>query len=91
MCGLTRLEITAQLLLNGIEKAIVVSRSPDKFQTAREEWKARDGISLGEHDARVDFVQCDLADIANVHAAAEQIKQKTDRIHILICNAGQSS
>lgn len=35
-------------------------------------------------------MQCDLADIANVQAATDQIKQKTDRIHIMICNAGWS-
>ncbi|KAJ5151002.1 uncharacterized protein N7482_010254 [Penicillium canariense] len=67
---------------------IVVARSEDKFTTAREEWRCRQGISLGEGDTRVDFVKCDLGDIKAVWAAAQQIKQKTEYIHILICNAG---
>lgn len=37
------------------------------------------------------FVKCDLGDIQDVKAAIEKIKQVTDRIHILICNAGDFS
>lgn len=66
-----------------------MGRSNDKFNSAREEWRQREGISLGENDERVQFVPCDLADIKDVKAATEQIKQKTDHLHILICNAGE--
>ena len=82
------LEITAQLLLHGIAKVIIVARSADKFKTAREAWSHRDGISLGENDARIEFISCDLSNIIDVQAAARQIKQMTDRIHMLFCNAG---
>ncbi|OQE04345.1 hypothetical protein PENVUL_c034G04000 [Penicillium vulpinum] len=46
-------EITAQLLVHGIEKVIIIARSEDKYITAREEWKHRAGISL-ENDTRTD-------------------------------------
>lgn len=82
-------EITAQLLLHGIATVFVVARSKEKFDTAREDWRHREGISLGENEERLQFVPCDLSHIKEVKAAAEQIKQKTDRIHILICNAGE--
>lgn len=66
-----------------------MARSKDKYDAARKEWRHREGISLGENDERLQFVPCDLADIKDVKAATEQIKQKTDHIHILICNAGE--
>ncbi|KAJ6048020.1 uncharacterized protein N7446_011061 [Penicillium canescens] len=75
-----RLEITAQLLLHGIKQVIIVARSEDKFNTAREDWSHRDGIICGEQDVRVQFVPCDLGDITDVRAAAEKIKKKTDRV-----------
>lgn len=84
-------EITAQLLLHRVAKVIVVARDKDKFNAAREDWRHQKGISLGESDARVQFVQCDLSDINGVHAATKQIKQMTVHIHILICNAGELS
>ncbi|KAJ5964658.1 uncharacterized protein N7479_004534 [Penicillium vulpinum] len=82
-------EITAQLLVHGIEKVIIIARSEDKYITAREEWKHRAGISL-ENDTRTEFVKCDLGDIQDVKSAVEKIKQVTDRIHILVCNAAIS-
>ncbi|KAJ5170677.1 uncharacterized protein N7500_003460, partial [Penicillium coprophilum] len=82
-------EITAQLLLHGIEKVIIVARSEDRYTTAHEEWRHREGISL-ENDTRAEFVKCDLGDILEVKAAVEEIKQLTDRIHILVCNAAIS-
>jgi short-subunit dehydrogenase len=48
----------------------------------------RKGIYLTENDSRVAFIKCDLGDIKDVYAAAQQIKQQTELIHILICNAG---
>ncbi|KAJ5365043.1 hypothetical protein N7517_007929 [Penicillium concentricum] len=82
-------EITAQLLLHGIEKVIIIARSEDRYITAREEWRHREGILL-ENDTRAEFVKCDLGDIQDVKAAVETIKQFTDRIHILVCNAAIS-
>ncbi|KAJ5668833.1 hypothetical protein N7462_009903, partial [Penicillium macrosclerotiorum] len=81
-------KITAQLLLHGIEKVIVVARSEDKFNIARKEWICRDGITLSDDSVQVEFVQADLGDVESVRTACEHIKAKTDLIHILICNAG---
>ncbi|CRL25131.1 Short-chain dehydrogenase/reductase SDR [Penicillium camemberti] len=82
-------KITTQLLLHDIEKVIIIARSEDKYITACEEWRHRKGISL-ENDTRAEFVKCDLGDIQDVKAAVEKIKQITDRIHILVCNAAIS-
>ncbi|KAF3392500.1 Short-chain dehydrogenase [Penicillium rolfsii] len=81
-------EITAQLLLHGIERVIVVARSENKFNIAYDEWRVRKGIELAQDDSRVTFVKCDLGDIEDVYAAAKKITQQTEYIHILICNAG---
>jgi NAD(P)-dependent dehydrogenase (short-subunit alcohol dehydrogenase family) len=83
-------EITAQLLLHGIEKVIIVARSEDRYITAREEWRYLKGNS-SELDTRTEFVKCDLEDIQDVKIATQKIKQVTDRIHILFCNAGELS
>ncbi|CAI7665093.1 unnamed protein product [Penicillium glandicola] len=83
------IEITTQLLLHGTEKVIVIARSEDKYTTALEEWRHHKGISL-ENDTRTEFVKCDLGDIRDVKVAVEKIKQLTDRIHILVCNAAIS-
>jgi NAD(P)-dependent dehydrogenase (short-subunit alcohol dehydrogenase family) len=40
---------------------------------------------------RVELVQCDLAGIRAAKDAADEIKHKTDRLDILICNAGTPS
>lgn len=69
---------------------IIIARSEDKYTAACKEWGHRKGILL-ENDTRVEFVKCDLGDIQDVKAAVEKIKQITDRIHILVCNAGEPS
>jgi NAD(P)-dependent dehydrogenase (short-subunit alcohol dehydrogenase family) len=84
-----RLEITAQLLLHDIKDVIVVARSEDKFNTALEDWPHRGGMTGCQEQVRVHFVPCDLADIAAVKAAAEKIKELTDRVHLFFCNAGR--
>ncbi|BAE65358.1 unnamed protein product [Aspergillus oryzae RIB40] len=81
------LEITAQLLLHGIETVYVLARSHDKYIRAQEEWQRRIGGSLGKGDTRVQFIQCDLADIVAAKSAANELKHKTDRLDIMICNA----
>ncbi|KAB8267531.1 hypothetical protein BDV30DRAFT_36615 [Aspergillus minisclerotigenes] len=80
-------EITAQLLLHGIETVYVLARSHDKYIRAQEEWQRRIGGSLGKGDTRVQFIQCDLADIVAAKSAANELKHKTDRLDIMICNA----
>ncbi|KAJ5982046.1 hypothetical protein N7451_012146 [Penicillium sp. IBT 35674x] len=88
MSLLYHLEITAQLLIHGIEKVVIVARSEDKFNSACDEWKARVRIGISKDDQRVAFVKCDLGNMDDVYVAAQQIKQQTECIHILVCNAG---
>lgn len=37
---------------------------------------------------RVEFLQCDLADIVAVRDVARKVKEKTDRLDMLFCNGG---
>lgn len=55
---------------------------------SKEVWRRLAGITLRENDNRVEFIKCDLEDIKSVQEAANQIRQKTVRLHIVICNAG---
>lgn len=82
-------EITAQLL-HSIQKVYIVARNRRKYEAAREDWCHQTGVFLDKNDDRTEFIQCDLADISSVKRAAEEIRHKTDRIHMVICNAGTS-
>jgi NAD(P)-dependent dehydrogenase (short-subunit alcohol dehydrogenase family) len=82
-------EIVAQLLLHNIRKVYILARSKSKYQRAQENWRKRHGIVLSENDDKVEFIQCDLGDIKSVKDAAEEVRAKTDRLDILICNAGK--
>lgn len=66
-----------------------MGRNRPKYNAALEEWRERPGITLGEgENSRTEFVECDLADIPSVRDAAEWIKWRAGRLHIVICNAG---
>jgi NAD(P)-dependent dehydrogenase (short-subunit alcohol dehydrogenase family) len=92
-------EITAQLLLHGIEKVFVLARGEGKFEEAIKEWRDRlakqntgEGVPDGDGlKARAVFVKCDLGDIKDVAKAADSIKSNTRRIDILVNNAGTFS
>ncbi|BCR89104.1 putative short chain dehydrogenase/reductase [Aspergillus chevalieri] len=81
-------EITTQFLLNNIEKVFILARNKSKFKDSRKQWTHRTGFSLDIIDKKLEFIQCELADIRSVKEAAEHIKRNTGRVHILICNAG---
>lgn len=77
------------LLLHRIDKVFILGRNRLKYNAALEEWRKRPGIALGEgKNRRMEFVECDLADIPSVRDAAEWIKRRAGRLHIVICNAG---
>ncbi|KAK2762753.1 hypothetical protein FQN54_000927 [Arachnomyces sp. PD_36] len=77
-------EITKQLLIHRIHKVYVIGRSQEKYEIALREWRELDESNV----KRVEFLQCDLADIRAVQDVARRIKEKTDRLDILFCNAG---
>ena len=82
--------------MHGIEKIFILARSRTKFDAALEEWRERDGINLDtttnndkQDPVKLHFISCDLGDIRAVRDAADQIKQDTDRLDFVICNAGR--
>lgn len=77
---------THTLLAHGIDKVFIVSVSSDVVDGAvaaiREE--------MGEEVAdKITWVQCDLSDFKMAEETAEKIASSTDRLDILINNAGR--
>lgn len=66
----------------------------DVFFTARDVKKAistREGIlSRSGGKGRLEFVEMDLDSLESVRVAVETFLSKTDRIHLLVCNAGKT-
>ncbi|KAL1967779.1 hypothetical protein VTN77DRAFT_2468 [Rasamsonia byssochlamydoides] len=84
-------EIATQLLVHSIQKIFILGRSKKKFSDALEYWRSRGYIDDAREDddeSRLCFVQCDLADIRSVKESADRIVKATDRLDVVICNAG---
>lgn len=82
-------EMTArQFALKGCRKVYVLSRSPQKYEEALHRFEHAVGDDAKEAPARWELVQCDLADLESVKAAAQAISAKEGRIDILLNNAG---
>lgn len=62
----------------------VIGRSQEKYDIAAKEWKEQEEGNL----ERVEFLQCDLADMRAVQDVAKRIKEKTNRLDMLFCNGG---
>jgi len=81
---------------NGIGRETVLQLAkhhPQKiFLAARTESKAREAIasikSQTSEDANIEFLPLDLTSLPSVKAAAEQVRQRSDRLDILVLNAG---
>lgn len=50
--------------------------------------QAKRNILVQAHNSHIHIIQCDLADLASVQRAAEQIKTELDSVDVLINNAG---
>jgi NAD(P)-dependent dehydrogenase (short-subunit alcohol dehydrogenase family) len=62
------------------------------FVTARSEekgWAAVEALSSDGKDAPVEFIVLDLASLKSVRSAAAEFMKKSDRLDILITNAGK--
>jgi NAD(P)-dependent dehydrogenase (short-subunit alcohol dehydrogenase family) len=82
-------EITAQLLIHGINHIYILARSSSKFDAAKKSWSESHKIPAEDIAKRVDFLACDLSDIADVKKVGDSLMDKLDRLDILINNAGQ--
>jgi NAD(P)-dependent dehydrogenase (short-subunit alcohol dehydrogenase family) len=84
-------DIATQLLLHNIQKIFILGRSKKKFMDALEHWHSQGHLDSRADDSRLCFVECDLADIHSVKDSTDQIIKATDRLDIVICNAGMAS
>lgn len=76
------------MLSKNIAKVFILSTDPDTINGAT------DAIAkeMGEETAkRTKWIQCDLSDWSAVTKVAKQISDETDRLDILINNAGEAS
>ena len=72
----------ARTLLNKGAKVVMLNRSADKSNAAIAELKQEFGM-----DADVSFIRMDLASLASVREAAEEVLRTVPRIDALMCNA----
>ena len=72
----------ARILLAKGARVVMLNRSAERSAAAIETLKQEFGA-----DAEVSFVRMDLAELASVRAAAEEVLQTVPRIDALICNA----
>lgn len=79
-------EIVKQLLLHDIGHVVVLARSREKFEFAREEWGEIKGY--GEVAERVEFVECDLTDLKVVDKVGKELLGRLGRLDMLFLNAG---
>ena len=72
----------ARTLLNKNAKVVMLNRSKEKSQAAVEELKKEFGS-----EADVSFIRMDLASLASVREAANEVLKSVPQIDALICNA----
>ncbi|KAM0359865.1 hypothetical protein ACHAO7_006996 [Fusarium culmorum] len=78
--------VTHTLLTHDISKIFILSLSKEVVEGA----KKSVAEELGQEKAdRTEWVQCDLSNWAEVKKAADQIKNSTDRLDLLVNNAGR--
>ena len=72
----------SRILLRKGAQVVMLNRNPDKSTAAIDHLKEEFG-----GDAKVSFVKMDLAVLASVREAAEEVLQSVPRIDALLCNA----
>lgn len=75
-------KITAQDLARRGFDVVMLCRNLDKARPVQQE------IQVANPAQKIDLIQCDMASIASVRAAAKQIQDQYDHIDVLINNAG---
>ncbi|KAI9875306.1 MAG: hypothetical protein M1830_008641 [Pleopsidium flavum] len=81
-------EMSAQLLLHGIEKVYILARTPSKYEDSKEQWLHTRGITIEDSGKRSEYIECDLSDIRDVKRVTDELLSKLDRLDMLINNAG---
>jgi len=71
-----------QILLGKGAEVVMLNRNEEKSSKAIDDLKAEFGA-----DAKVSFIKMDLAELASVRNAAEEVNKKVPKIDALICNA----
>ncbi|WP_205959966.1 SDR family oxidoreductase [Flammeovirga aprica] len=74
-------EATRILLSKGAE-VVMLNRSATKSEKAVEDLKVMFGA-----DAKISYIEMDLANLASVRKAAEEVNKTVPKIDVLICNA----
>lgn len=77
---------THTLLSHNIGKLFIISKSPDVIAHSLAAIREELGAGAAE---RVEWMPCDLSDWDTTAETAKLIAQRTDRLDILICNAGR--
>ena len=72
--------VTARTLAQRGARIIMANRSEDKTRPILDELRAA--------GAQADFVALDLGDLTQVRAAAARVRELTDKVHVLVNNAG---
>ncbi|KAI5781174.1 hypothetical protein EDC01DRAFT_245340 [Geopyxis carbonaria] len=84
-------EITKQLLLHDIKRVYILARTKSRFETTlAEKWIPElkpHGLSAENIASRLEFISCDLCDLAVVDKVAEHLASTLPRLDILILNA----
>ncbi|KAJ9478916.1 putative oxidoreductase ENV9 (putative) [Pseudozyma hubeiensis] len=79
---------THTLLKANIDKIFVLSKSQDIISQAKNAFAQDDQLDA-DANARLVWKQCDLTDWKNVQKVAREITHETERLDILIANAGK--
>jgi retinol dehydrogenase 12 len=75
-------KVTVSALLQKGFRVIATARNKERGEAALADWKK------AASDAKVEVVLCDLSNLASVRDAAQEIARRTDRIDVLVNNAG---
>src|SRR5579859_5964888 len=73
-------KVTAKALAEQGETVVAVGRNPAKIASVQAE--------IGSTPGKLEFLKADLSSLAEIRALADEFKQKYDRLHVLVNNAG---
>ena len=78
-------ETVLQLIKHSPKEVFIAARTPSKAEEAMAD------IKKTVPNGKVSFVQLDLTSFASIQKAADEFKSRSDRLDILINNAGMAN